>query len=247
MILHTSCEKVGHRQAPIPSKTPQLPQLRGFCISSPKKEKTNQGKITLPRSSVVILNSLFVQILGDDMAEATFAGGCFWCLEVVFSQLRGVDTVTSGYCGGRNDNPTYEQVCSGVTGHAEAVKISFDPALISYWQLLEVFFATHDPTTLNRQGADVGTQYRSAIFFHSAEQEVEAQRMIDSLNAVFPCNTPVVTEVVEMPVFFPAESYHQNYFATNPGQGYCSFVIHPKLAKFRQTFSSLLKVSNPGQ
>ncbi len=181
------------------------------------------------------------------MAEATFAGGCFWCLEAVFSQLHGVNTVTSGYCGGRDDNPTYEQVCSGETGHAEAVKIDFDPALISYWQLLEVFFATHDPTTLNRQGADVGTQYRSAIYIHSAEQEAEARQMIASLNAVFPRNAPVVTEVVDAPVFFPAEPYHQNYYATNPGQGYCSLVIHPKLAKFRQTFSSLLKVSNPGQ
>lgn len=181
------------------------------------------------------------------MAEATFAGGCFWCLEAVFSQLHGVNTVASGYCGGRNDNPTYEQVCSGATGHAEAVKVNFDPTLISYRQLLEVFFATHDPTTLNRQGADVGTQYRSAIYFHSAEQETEARQMIASLDAVFPRNAPVVTEVVDAPVFFPAELYHQNYYATNPGQGYCSLVIHPKLAKFRQTFSSLLKVSNPGR
>ena len=181
------------------------------------------------------------------MAEATFAGGCFWCLEAVFSQLRGVDTVTSGYCGGATDNPTYEQVCSGATGHAEAVKIGFDPALISYRQLLEVFFATHDPTTLNRQGADVGTQYRSAVFFHSPEQEVEAWQMIADLNAVFPRSTPVVTEVVDASVFFPAEPYHQKYFATNPGRGYCSFVIHPKLAKFRQTFAALLKVSKPGQ
>jgi peptide-methionine (S)-S-oxide reductase len=181
------------------------------------------------------------------MAEATFAGGCFWCLEAVFSQLRGVDTVTSGYCGGHNDNPTYEQVCSGATGHAEAVNIRFDPALISYRQLLEVFFATHDPTTLNRQGADVGTQYRSAIYFHSAEQEAEAWQMIANLNAVFPRSTPVVTEVVDAPVFFPAEAYHQKYFDTNPRQGYCSIVIRPKLAKFRQTFAALLKTSNPGQ
>ena len=181
------------------------------------------------------------------MAEATFAGGCFWCLEALFSQLRGVDSVISGYCGGSDDNPTYEQVCAGVTGHAEAVNISFDPTLISYWQLLEVFFATHDPTKLNRQGADVGTQYRSAIFFHSPDQEAEAKNMIAGLNTAFGHETPVVTEVVAAPVFFPAEPYHQKYFATNPGQGYCSFVIHPKLAKFRQTFASLLKVSNPSQ
>ena len=181
------------------------------------------------------------------MAEATFAGGCFWCLEALFSQLRGVDTVISGYCGGFDDNPTYEQVCAGVTGHAEAVNIRFDPAIISYEQLLEVFFATHDPTTLNRQGADVGTQYRSAIFFHSPDQEVEARNMIAGLNTVFGHATPVVTEVIAASAFFPAEPYHQKYFATNPGHGYCSFVINPKLAKFRQTFASLLKVSNQGR
>ena len=181
------------------------------------------------------------------MAEATFAGGCFWCLEAVFSQLAGVETVTSGYCGGYNDHPTYEQVCSGTTGHAEAVKITFDPALISFRQLLEVFFATHDPTTLNRQGADIGTQYRSAVFVHSPEQRVEAREMIANLNQAFPSSTPVVTGVVEATVFFPAEAYHQRYFETNSGQGYCSFVINPKVAEFRRNFAALLKPSSQNQ
>lgn len=181
------------------------------------------------------------------MAEATFAGGCFWCLEAVFSQLLGVEEVTSGYCGGYNVHPTYEQVCSGTTGHAEAVKITFDPALISYRQLLEVFFAIHDPTTLNRQGADVGTQYRSAIFVHSPEQMAEAKELIAGLNEAFPPNAPVITEVLAAPVFFAAEAYHQRYFQANPGQGYCSFVINPKVAKFRRNFAALLKPSNQGQ
>jgi peptide-methionine (S)-S-oxide reductase len=175
------------------------------------------------------------------MALATFAGGCFWCLEAVFSQLVGVDRVISGYCGGYNANPSYEQVCSGTTGHAEAVRISFDPSQISYRQLLEVFFAIHDPTTQNRQGADVGTQYRSAIYVHSPEQRAEALAVMQALAGVFPANSPVVTEIVDAPEFFPAEPYHQAYFATNPGQGYCAFVINPKLAAFRREFATLLK------
>ena len=175
------------------------------------------------------------------MALATFAGGCFWCLEAVFSQLVGVDRVISGYCGGYNANPSYEQVCSGTTGHAEAVRISFDPLQISYRQLLEVFFAIHDPTTRNRQGADVGTQYRSAIYVHSPEQRAEALVVMQALAGVFPANSPVVTEIADAPEFFPAESYHQAYFATNPGQGYCAFVINPKLAAFRREFAALLK------
>lgn len=175
------------------------------------------------------------------MAMATFAGGCFWCLEAVFSELKGVDRVTSGYCGGYNANPSYEQICSGTTGHAEAVRISFDPAQISYRQLLEVFFAIHDPTTRNRQGADVGTQYRSAIFTHSLEQRAEALAIIRELTAGFPAGSPIVTEVVDAPEFFSAESYHQAYFATNPNQGYCVFVINPKVAAFRREFSTLLK------
>ena len=178
------------------------------------------------------------------MDLATFAGGCFWCLEAVFSQLKGVDRVTSGYCGGYNANPSYEQICSGATGHAEAVRISFDPAQISYRQLLEVFFAIHDPTTRNRQGADVGTQYRSAIFIHSPEQRLEALAVMQELAAGFPAGSAIVTEVTDAPEFFPAESYHQAYFATNPNQGYCAIVINPKVAAFRREFSTLLKNSD---
>jgi len=178
------------------------------------------------------------------MDLATFAGGCFWCLEAVFSQLKGVDRVTSGYCGGYNANPSYEQICSGATGHAEAVRISFDPAQISYRQLLEVFFTIHDPTTRNRQGADVGTQYRSAIFTHSPEQRSEALAVMQELAAEFPTGSPIVTEVADAPEFFPAESYHQAYFATNPNQGYCAIVINPKVAAFRREFSTLLKDSD---
>ncbi len=175
------------------------------------------------------------------MALATFAGGCFWCLDAVFSQLAGVYRVTSGYCGGYNANPTYEEVCSGATGHAEALRINFDSERISYRQLLEVFFAIHDPTTLNRQGADVGTQYRSAIFVHTSEQRRQALEMIESLASVFAPPAVVVTEVTDAPEFFPAESYHQGYFAAHPGQGYCTVIIDPKVATFRRKFAGLLK------
>ena len=176
------------------------------------------------------------------MAVATFAGGCFWCLDAVFSQLAGVYRVTSGYCGGYKANPTYEEGCSGATGHAEAVRIDFNSELISYRQLLEVFFAIHDPTTLNRQGADVGTQYRSAIFVHTPEQRREALEMVGGLAAVFSPSAPIVTEIADAPEFYPAESYHQGYFAANPGQGYCTVIINPKVAAFRRKFSALLNV-----
>lgn len=175
------------------------------------------------------------------MALATFAGGCFWCLEAVFSQLKGVDRVESGYCGGFKANPSYEEICSGATGHAEAVRVSFDPSQISYLQLLHVFFAIHDPTTLNRQGADVGTQYRSAVFVHSPAQRLDARAVIEELSGLLQDNARIVTEVADAPEFFPAESYHQGYFANNPAQGYCAFVIAPKVSTFRQAFASLLK------
>lgn len=174
------------------------------------------------------------------MAVATFAGGCFWCLEAVFSALNGVDRVTSGYCGGTAVAPTYETVCSGTTGHAEAVMIDFDPRHISYAQLLDVFFFIHDPTTLNRQGADVGTQYRSAIFVHSEEQRAAAQEAIARLASVSGA-AQIVTEVVDAGMFHAAENYHQRYFENNPGQGYCAFVVAPKVAKFRNRFAALLK------
>jgi len=175
------------------------------------------------------------------MATATLAGGCFWCLEAVFSEVLGVDRVTSGYCGGLGASPRYEEICSGATGHAEAVRIEFDPTKISYAQLLEVFFAIHDPTSLNRQGADVGSQYRSAIFVHSVEQRAVATEAIASVQAVLASGSQVVTEVVDAPDFYPAEQYHQEYFSKNPGQGYCAFVVAPKVAKFRKDFFALLR------
>jgi peptide-methionine (S)-S-oxide reductase len=173
-------------------------------------------------------------------AIATLGGGCFWCLEAVFEEVRGVQSVVSGYAGGRQPNPSYEQVCSGATGHAEVVQVTFDPAVISFRELLEIFFAIHDPTTLNRQGADVGTQYRSAIFYHSPEQKQAAEGLIAELNAAGTWDRPIVTVVVPFEAFYPAEGYHQSYFRNNPAQGYCSVVIAPKVAKFRKQFAGRL-------
>lgn len=165
---------------------------------------------------------------------ATLAGGCFWCLEAVFEQVRGVESVVSGYSGGQIANPSYEAVCGGQTGHAEAVQIVFDAGRISFRELLDIFFAIHDPTTLNRQGNDVGTQYRSAIFYHSEAQRKEAQAMIAALNGKLPGSLPLVTEVIAAPTFYPAEEGHQHYFVRHPEQGYCQFVIAPKIEKFRK-------------
>lgn len=172
---------------------------------------------------------------------ATLAGGCFWCLEAVFEQLRGVERVVSGYIGGTAPNPGYEAVCSGQTGHAEAVQIHFDAQQISFRELLEVFFSIHNPTTLNRQGNDVGTQYRSAIFYHTDEQRAEALAIIAALNGQRLWPAPLVTEVIAAPIFYPAEDYHQHYFARHPEQGYCQIVVGPKLAKFREHFAGKLK------
>lgn len=174
------------------------------------------------------------------LQAATLAGGCFWCLDAVFRQVRGVQQVTCGYTGGRTPNPSYEQVCSGQTGHAEAVHILFDPQVIAYRTLLDIFFAIHDPTTLNRQGADVGTQYRSAIFWHDELQRQIAENTIAELDAAGIWPAPIVTEVQPFTVFYPAEDYHQNYFARNPWQPYCQVVINPKVSKFRQKFSQWL-------
>lgn len=176
---------------------------------------------------------------------ATLAGGCFWCLEAVFDQLNGVLHVESGYSGGHIANPTYRAVCMGTTGHAEAVQITFDPQVVSFSDLLDVFFTIHDPTTLNRQGADVGTQYRSAIFYHSAEQQATAAQVIATLNAEQLWPAPIVTEVSPAPVFYVAEDYHQEYFASNGNQPYCRLVVAPKVAKFRQHF--LAKMKRPQQ
>ena len=173
---------------------------------------------------------------------ATLAGGCFWCLEAVFDQLRGVKSVESGYMGGKTANPTYEEICGGDTGHAEVVRVTFDPAELSFRDLLSVFFTIHDPTTLNRQGNDVGTQYRSAIFFHTPEQEREAREVVDRLAREKLFRDPIVTEIVPAAQFHEAEDYHQEYFERVGGRNpYCSYVIEPKVAKFRKHFVDRLK------
>jgi peptide-methionine (S)-S-oxide reductase len=171
----------------------------------------------------------------------TLAGGCFWCLEAVYDDLKGVTDVVSGYMGGARPNPSYEQVCTGTTGHAEVVQVTFDPDVVSFKQLLEVFFTIHDPTTLNRQGADVGTQYRSAIFYHTPEQKAAADAVIAQLTTDKLWNNPIVTQVVPAETFYAAEDYHQNYFVQHPNQGYCQVVIAPKVAKFRKYFLEQLK------
>jgi peptide-methionine (S)-S-oxide reductase len=172
---------------------------------------------------------------------ATLAGGCFWCLEAVYDELKGVQDVVSGYSGGNVAKPSYELVCTGETGHAETVQVTFDPQVVSYRQLLEVFFTIHDPTTLNRQGVDVGTQYRSAIFYHNPEQKAIAEQVMDDLEAQKLWKKPLVTELVPFEVFYPAEEYHQEYFKRNPYQGYCTLVIAPKVAKFRHEYMESLK------
>lgn len=176
-----------------------------------------------------------------ELEFAILGGGCFWCLEAVYSHLVGVDAVVSGYCGGASVNPTYEQICTGKTGHAEVVRIAFRPEVVSYREVLEVFFAIHDPTTLNRQGNDVGTQYRSVIFYASPTQKETAEKLIAELEAQQILHTPIVTELAPLPEFYQAESYHQNYFAKNPHQGYCQVVVNPKVAKFRKLFPSRIK------
>jgi len=176
---------------------------------------------------------------------ATLAGGCFWCLEAVFEQLRGVERVVSGYAGGARANPTYQQVCTGTTGHAEVVQITFDAAILSYRDLLEIFFAFHDPTTLNRQGHDQGTQYRSAIFTHSAEQRQVAAEVIAELTRQGVFDDPIVTEVSPMTGFFPAEDHHQGYYRGNEEQPYCRATITPKVAKLRAKYGARLKTATP--
>ncbi len=173
--------------------------------------------------------------------KATFAGGCFWCLEAIFQDVEGVTQVVSGYSGGHVPSPSYEQVCTGTTGHAEAVQITYDPGQITYDELLEIFFQTHDPTTLNRQGNDHGTQYRSAIFYMNNDQKKKAEQMIARLNASESFEDPIVTEVAPLDNFYPAEGYHQDYYKLNPNQPYCRLVIHPKLNKFKKQFNPKLK------
>ena len=175
------------------------------------------------------------------MAKATLGGGCFWCVEAIFSRLKGVEKVVSGYAGGALPNPTYEQVCRGDTGHAEVIQITFDDSVVSFETLLEVFFHTHDPTTLNQQGADVGTQYRSVIFYHDDNQRQLAEGAKERAASSQVWSNPIVTEISPLPEFFPAEAYHQQYFANNPSQGYCSVVINPKVQKFEEMYRKLLK------
>ena len=172
---------------------------------------------------------------------ATLGGGCFWCVEAVFNQTQGVISAISGYMGGEKPNPTYEQVCSGRTGHVEVVQVKFDPAVITFREILEIFFTAHDPTTLNRQGNDIGTQYRSVIFYHSPEQRAVAETFIAELEKEKVFSGPVVTALEAAPEFYRAEAYHQDYFANNPNQPYCSYVVSPKVQKFRKKFAARLK------
>lgn len=177
----------------------------------------------------------------EGMEVATFAGGCFWCTEAVFLEIKGVEKVVSGYIGGKTVNPTYKDICTGETGHAEAIQITFNPNEVAYEDLLEVFFGTHDPTTLNRQGADVGTQYRSEIFYHSEAQKTKAENYIQLLEKEKLYDKKIVTKVSSATVFYPAEDYHQNYYNQNSSQGYCQMVIAPKLEKLRKYYKSKLK------
>ena len=175
------------------------------------------------------------------LEKATLGAGCFWCVEAVYQNLAGVESVVSGYAGGHVPHPTYEQVCTGTTGHAEVAQITFDPAVVSYGEILDVFWRTHDPTTLNRQGADVGTQYRSVIFYHTDKQRRIAEESKVAADASGLWKNPIVTEIAPLTEFFPAEDYHQNYFRRNPHQPYCQMVVAPKVEKFKLTFSAKLK------
>jgi len=178
-----------------------------------------------------------------NLETATLAAGCFWCVEAVFDDLRGVESVESGYSGGHTINPTYQQVCSETTGHAEVIQLKFDLNVISFKEILQVFFAVHDPTTLNRQGNDVGSSYRSSIFYHSDEQRRIAEKVVEEVEAEAVYDSPIVTEIKPFDKFYVAENYHQEYFANNPNQPYCAAVVAPKVAKFRQKFVQRLKKS----
>ncbi len=179
--------------------------------------------------------------MSNDLALATFGNGCFWCTEAIFQQLKGVESVYPGYTGGSIKNPSYREVCTGTTGHAEAIQIKYDPDVISYRELLDIFFYTHDPTTLNRQGNDVGTQYRSAIFYHDPDQKAAAEEIISQLTTEKVYDDPIVTEIAKIDVFYMAEDYHKNYYQNNKNQGYCRAVINPKLDKFMKKYGSKTK------
>jgi peptide-methionine (S)-S-oxide reductase len=208
--------------------------------------ETLQQAQKLRRAGSVQLGRITVQTSSkpSELETATLAGGCFWCLEAVFDEMKGVASVESGYMGGQMENPTYEQVCEGTTGHAEVVQVTFDPATVSFSEILQVFFVVHDPTTLNRQGNDVGTQYRSAIFYHSPAQKTVAERVIADITRAELYRDALVTEIVPASRFYIAERYHQEYFARNPTQPYCQYVVAPKVAKFRKHFLERLKAGH---
>jgi peptide-methionine (S)-S-oxide reductase len=181
------------------------------------------------------------KIMNDEMQVATLGSGCFWCTEAFFLKLKGVESVESGYSGGKVKNPTYREICTGMTGHAEVVQVKFNPKEISYEDILEVFWNTHDPTTLNKQGADEGTQYRSVVFYHNDDQKKVAEQYKIQLGKSGAFKNPIVTEITPFSIFYPAEDYHQNYYALNPNQGYCQYVIRPKVEKFNKQYSDKLK------
>lgn len=201
----------------------------GACAQSEPTARANNASLNL------------LETKNYTMEVATFGNGCFWCTEAIFQNLKGVEKVVSGYSGGHVDNPTYKQVCNGTTGHAEVIQISYDPSVISYDELLEVFWKTHDPTTPNRQGNDVGPQYRSAVFYHNDTQKEKADKYKKELNEAGAYDKPIVTEITAFEKFYPAEDYHQNYFNLNGSQPYCSFVIRPKVEKFEKVFKDKLK------
>jgi len=197
------------------------------------------------KKPLIFVLLLMVTLEGSSQSNtkevAVLGAGCFWCVEAVFQELKGIETVESGYMGGTIDKPTYKQVCTGTTGHAEVARITFDPAIVSFKEVLEVFWKTHDPTTLNRQGADVGTQYRSAVFYLNNKQKEEAEYYKKRLTESGAYSAPIITEIVAATKYYPAEDYHQDYYSLNPNQGYCQYVIQPKLEKFRAAFKDKLK------
>jgi len=192
-------------------------------------------------SFAVVAQTIKPKNMNNEMQSATLGSGCFWCTEAFFLKLKGVESVVSGYTGGKVKNPTYREVCTGLTGHAEVVQVKFDPNVISYEEILEVFWNTHDPTTLNKQGADEGTQYRSAVFYHNDEQKKIAEEYKIQLDKSGVYKNRIVTEITPFSLFYPAEDYHQNYYALNPNQGYCQYVIRPKVEKFNKQYASKLK------
>jgi peptide-methionine (S)-S-oxide reductase len=220
--------------------------LAFFCLSLVAQESGQPSKALKKVKKPVSTDNDQAGVKAENGGEtktelATFGAGCFWCVEAVFQQVKGVESVTSGYIGGHVANPTYEQVCTGQTGHAEAIQVAYDPAKVSFDELLEIFWKTHDPTTLNRQGADVGTQYRSAVFYHNDEQKKLAEKYKQELDAAGAFNAKIVTEITAATEFYDAEKYHQDYFKNNPRNSYCQAVIIPKIRKFKNVFKDKLK------